>query len=428
MSNEIRALSAMPLKPEESWRRTDPEMFFLRNDEVLSANGKALTGEVLKWKIQCHELSISEMETKILSLADGIANDFLQWIRDGDFWNRLNFVTIGAGTVEYVKLKNSIAGAVAITTKQFSAVSVIPGSMLSLATSERLASSVGEEIVVSVSTSDPQIEPIVFVSQSKSQLPQAYSAVKIIAATQAKFSLVMLENFVPFSMRRHEVILQDGAKVTELWTQISTDSNSKSRNLSERVVRMAANSEFLDAQIFAPAGNVRCISNVIIEGENAKAKSGAAVVAAGNSRFDYEPWQEHQVQKSSTGLKAKFLIFETAKAVFQGLIRVEKPAMQTVAVQENKNLLIGKRSRVESLPRLEILPNDVMCKHGSATGQLDARHIYYLGTRGFSEDEARAMIVRGFVRDGLGALPFEHPLQILADVWLSRVLLGLDFV
>jgi Fe-S cluster assembly protein SufD len=116
------------------------------------------------------------------------------------------------------------------------------------------------------------------------------------------------------------------------------------------------------------------------------------------------------------------LVSDTARAVFQGLIRVEKAAVQTVALQENKNLLIGSHSRVTAMPRLEILPDDVMCKHGSATGELDPKRLYYLTTRGFSEADARTMVVQGFVRDGLRWLESDVYLQSLSDNLLSLLL------
>lgn len=97
-----------------------------------------------------------------------------------------------------------------------------------------------------------------------------------------------------------------------------------------------------------------------------------------------------------------------------------------MASQVNKNLVLSKRARIDAMPRLRILPDEVSCKHGSATGEIDARQVYYLQTRGFTEQEAKAQIVGGFILDGLAQLPQNSPLQNLAGVvleqGLSRVL------
>ena len=88
-------------------------------------------------------------------------------------------------------------------------------------------------------------------------------------------------------------------------------------------------------------------------------------------------------------------------------------------MQENKNLVLSKRARVDALPRLEILPNEVACKHGSATGELDPRQLYYLTTRGFSLDEAKALVVRGFALEGLCGLSPESALYVAAECLVS---------
>jgi Fe-S cluster assembly scaffold protein SufB len=421
MSNQIERIVSMPAIPEESWRRTDPEMFFLPENEIVNAAGASDGSPYAGWTLKDSECSVSEIEAHLRS-SGAVGCDIANWLAEGDYWKRVCLISVGEGTVSSLRAPGMEAQSVSVCLEKFTPSSVIPRSAISLATSQRLSYSVSDEIVVRVNAQSVDAEPIVVINQSSAQASQSYSVVKVVGEEQSRFSLVVLENVSGFSMRRHDVVLKKGAKATQLWLHSSVPQNNQTRALSEREVRLASDAEFFDAQIFAPQGTLRCISNVVMEGENAVAKSGVAAVASGNSRLDYEPWQEHRSPQSRTELKAKYLVSDSAKAVFQGLIRVEREAVQTVALQENKNLLVGKRSRVDAMPRLEILPNDVVCKHGSATGQLDVRHTYYLGTRGFSEEEARIMIVRGFVRDGLSALPFEHPLQGLADTLLTRVL------
>jgi Fe-S cluster assembly protein SufD len=422
MASHAEKIVPMPTRPEESWRRTDPELFFLPEGEILNAAGASASVPFSGWRIQSERLSKSEIEGNLSAVIGDFHLDFLDWIREGDLWNRLQLVFVKDGLARHIASQDSSSGEISLRVERFEPSTVIPGSEISMATAQRLAHSVGESIVVDVASHSNNDEPIVIVCMGGATASQSYASLKFVVASNARASLVVVEQPSLFAMRRHTVVLEEGARVAQLWLHHANSSFAKARVLSERVVHLNAHSQIWDAQIFSPQGTLRCLSNIVVKGEKAVAKSGVSVVAGGNSRFDYEPWQEHQVQKSRTELKAKYLVSGTAKAVFQGLIRVEREAGQTVALQENKNLLVGKRSRVDALPRLEILPDDVMCKHGSATGQLDARHVYYLTTRGFSEQEARDMIVRGFVRDGLGALPESHPLQGLADACLSRVL------
>ena len=74
-------------------------------------------------------------------------------------------------------------------------------------------------------------------------------------------------------------------------------------------------------------------------------------------------------------------------------------AQKTDAVQTNKNLLLSREALVNSTPALEILADDVKCKHGSTTGQLDAAALFYLRSRGIGEAEARALLTWAFAAD-----------------------------
>ena len=67
-----------------------------------------------------------------------------------------------------------------------------------------------------------------------------------------------------------------------------------------------------------------------------------------------------------------------ARGVFVGRVLVRKDAQKTDAHQTNKNILLSREALVDSVPQLEILANDVKCKHGSTTGQLDPAALFYL--------------------------------------------------
>ena len=84
-----------------------------------------------------------------------------------------------------------------------------------------------------------------------------------------------------------------------------------------------------------------------------------------------------------------------SRGVFHGTIVVRPDAQKTDAVQTNKNLLLSR----DSTPELEIFADDVKCKHGSTTGQLDAAALFYLRSRGIGESEARALLTWAFAAD-----------------------------
>ena len=99
----------------------------------------------------------------------------------------------------------------------------------------------------------------------------------------------------------------------------------------------------------------------------------------------------------------KGVMDDKSTAVFNGKVFVRKDAQKVNAFQSNGNVLLSDDATVNSKPELEIYADDVKCSHGSTTGQLDEEAVFYLRTRGLSENSARQLLVTAFIED-----TFEH--------------------
>lgn len=108
---------------------------------------------------------------------------------------------------------------------------------------------------------------------------------------------------------------------------------------------------------------------------------------------------EHTYPGCHTDELFKYVVDDKAVAAFSGLIKVEKGASKTEAYQNNRNIIGSDGARVYSKPTLEIYDDDVKCSHGSAIGQLDPMQIFYMRTRGLSEDQARFLLKQAFMAD-----------------------------
>ena len=73
---------------------------------------------------------------------------------------------------------------------------------------------------------------------------------------------------------------------------------------------------------------------------------------------------------------------ERSVGVFNGKIMVDKIAQKTNAFQQNNNILIDNKAKVNTKPQLEIFADDVKCSHGCTIGQLDKEALFYLRSRG----------------------------------------------
>jgi Fe-S cluster assembly protein SufD len=82
--------------------------------------------------------------------------------------------------------------------------------------------------------------------------------------------------------------------------------------------------------------------------------------------------------------------------VFRGNVFVHRDAAGTSTDENNRSLILTEGARADATPFLEIECSDITAGHGSATGQIDARHLYYLQARGIDRETALRMIVIGY--------------------------------
>jgi Fe-S cluster assembly protein SufD len=101
------------------------------------------------------------------------------------------------------------------------------------------------------------------------------------------------------------------------------------------------------------------------------------------------------------------------------MIYVAPGAQKTDGYQSNKNLVLDKESRADSIPGLEIMADDVRCTHGATVGKIDPAEVFYLNSRGIPKDEAERLIVEGFFDPILQRIPFvrirERMQQLIID-------------
>jgi len=143
-------------------------------------------------------------------------------------------------------------------------------------------------------------------------------------------------------------------------------------------------------------------------GPGASAELKGVYFASGEQFFDFHTLQDHQVGNTTSDLLFKGALQDTSRAVYAGLIRIEKGAARSDAYQANRNLVLSEHAKATSIPMLEIDNNDVRCTHGATVGPVDPMSMFYLQSRGIPETTAKRMIVQGFFGEVLERIPFEQ--------------------
>lgn len=144
---------------------------------------------------------------------------------------------------------------------------------------------------------------------------------------------------------------------------------------------------------------------VILHGRHSESTMRGLAFGSKHQHYDYHTLHHHAVGETLSNIDHKVVLKDRALSAYTGLIRIEQNARTCEAFQENRNLLLNKGPRAETIPELEILNEDVRCSHGATIGPLDPLEVFYLESRGIAREKAVRMIVAGFTEPTLRQLP-----------------------
>ena len=141
--------------------------------------------------------------------------------------------------------------------------------------------------------------------------------------------------------------------------------------------------------------------HVGLTGAAAVAHLNGAQLLTGTQHADFTSVVRHAEPHGTSRQTVRNVLAGRSRGVFQGRIEVARGAQKTDGYQMNQALLLSPDAEIDSKPELEIFADDVKCSHGATVGELDGEQLFYLRSRGIPDQEARALLVRAFLQEGL---------------------------
>jgi len=199
-----------------------------------------------------------------------------------------------------------------------------------------------------------------------------------------------------------EIVLENGAQVERCKLQ---QEGAGALHVATLAASVGRDASFSDHSLVLGASLSRDDIEVRLDGEGASCELSGLFVVDGKRVADTHSKIDHVRPHGTSRELYKGILDDQARGVFNGLVVVRPGAQKTDAWQMNRNLLLSREALVHSTPQLEILANDVKCKHGSTTGQLDPAALFYLRSRGIDAAAARALLTWAFASDLLRHVP-----------------------
>ncbi len=151
---------------------------------------------------------------------------------------------------------------------------------------------------------------------------------------------------------------------------------------------------------------------VYLMGEHAKGEILSIAFAGQGQHQDAGAKVIHVAPNTSSRITSKSISKGGGQASYRGLVKVHANANGSKSSVECDALLIGEKSRSDTYPTMEIDSDDVKIEHEARVSKVAEEQLFYLMSRGLSEDEARLLIVNGFIEPFTKELPMEYAVEL----------------
>lgn len=240
-------------------------------------------------------------------------------------------------------------------------------------------------------------EPIIIKRDSLGNAPRAAHIV-ITAGTGSK-ALVVIDNLGSAQLAENvEIDVADDANLTVVSIQ---DWQQTAIHHSSHWMRLGNKSRLKHILVSLGGDFARLLPTVKFAAEGGDVELWGLTFADAGQHLEQQVFVDHAARNCKSRVAYKSALQGTdAHTVWIGDVLIRDLAFGTDSYELNRNLLLTKNSRADSVPNLEIETGDIVgAGHASATGRFDDEQLFYLQARGISEHDARRLVVFGFLME-----------------------------
>jgi Fe-S cluster assembly protein SufB len=206
-----------------------------------------------------------------------------------------------------------------------------------------------------------------------------------------------------------EIIVKKGARCR--YTTIQNWSNNVYNLVTKRAVAYEhATMEWVDGNIGSKV--TMKYPAVYLMGEYAKGETLSVAFAGEGQHQDAGSKMVHLAPHTSSSVISKSVARGGGRTSYRGLVQIEEGAHGSASTVKCDALLVDQISRSDTYPYVDVREDDVSMGHEATVSKVSDDQLFYLMSRGMGEDEAMAMIVRGFVEPIARELPMEYALEL----------------
>ncbi|MCS5719435.1 Fe-S cluster assembly protein SufB [Herbiconiux sp. P17] len=206
-----------------------------------------------------------------------------------------------------------------------------------------------------------------------------------------------------------EIIVKKNARVR--YTTIQNWSNNVYNLVTKRAIaHEGATMEWIDGNIGSKV--TMKYPSIYLVGEHAKGETLSVAFAGPGQHQDAGAKMIHMAPYTQSSIVSKSIARGGGRAGYRGEVRMSENAHHSANTVRCDALLVDTISRSDTYPAIDIRVDDVQLGHEATVSKVSEEQLFYLMSRGLPEDEAMAMIVRGFIEPIARELPMEYALEL----------------
>ncbi len=206
-----------------------------------------------------------------------------------------------------------------------------------------------------------------------------------------------------------EIIVRKGGRCR--YTTIQNWSNNVYNLVTKRAVAHAgATMEWVDGNLGSKV--TMKYPAVWLTGEHAKGETLSIAFAGAGQHQDAGAKMVHAAPHTSSNIISKSVARGGGRTSYRGLVQILDGSHDSRSTVKCDALLVDDISRSDTYPYVDVREDDVSMGHEATVSKISADQLFYLMSRGLTEDEAMAMIVRGFIEPIARELPMEYALEL----------------
>ena len=206
-----------------------------------------------------------------------------------------------------------------------------------------------------------------------------------------------------------EIIVKKNARVR--YTTIQNWSKNVYNLVTKRAIaHEGATMEWIDGNIGSKV--TMKYPSIYLVGEHAKGETLSVAFAGAGQHQDAGAKMIHMAPYTQSSIVSKSIARGGGRTGYRGEVRIAEGAHHSANTVRCDALLVDTISRSDTYPTTDIREDDVQMGHEATVSRVSAEQLFYLQSRGMPEDEAMAMIVRGFIEPIARELPMEYALEL----------------